>query len=80
MVVDALLAPLLSVVEWVLGLLPAGKALPLPNLTALWNLVAVADSIIPIMGPLLVGLGLLAFGAVFVVVRIVLTVWNLIYP
>ncbi len=38
------------------------------------------DSIVPVMPLITLMLGLLAFGAIFVLVRIVLTIWNLIYP
>lgn len=80
MIVDAILAPLLAAVSWALGLLPEGAPLDLPTLSPLWSAVSMLDSIVPIIGPLTVMLGLLSFGAVFVVVRLVLTVWNLIYP
>lgn len=80
MVIDALLAPLLAAVASVVDLLPAGAPLPLPSAAPVWSLVQQVDSLIPIMGPLTVMLGVLSFVLVFVGVRLVLTVWNLIYP
>lgn len=80
MITDALLAPLLAAVDMIIGWLPAGQALDLPNIDAVWNAIATLDSLIPIIGPLMVMLGLLAVGVVFVIVRLALTVWNLIYP
>jgi hypothetical protein len=79
-ITDALVAPLLAVVSWVVGKLPSGHALALPSLDELWQTVAQVDSLVPVYGPLQVMLGVLALGAVFVVVRLVLTVWNLIWP
>lgn len=80
MITDALLAPLVAIVETVLGWLPAGQPLDLPPLGGLWNALAVLDSIVPVMGLVQMMLGLLTFGITFVLVRLVLTVWNLIYP
>jgi hypothetical protein len=80
MVTDALLAPLLAVVAKVVGLLPDGSPLPLPSLTPLLTVIGQVDSLVPIAGPLAVVTTVLAAGVVFVLVRLVLTVWNLIWP
>lgn len=80
MIVDWLLAPLIAAVQWAVDRLPDGHALDLPDLDALWDQVRGLDSLVPVLGVVQVMLGLLAFAAVFVVVRLVLTVWNLIYP
>jgi hypothetical protein len=80
MVTDALLAPLLALVAKVVGWLPDGNALPLPSLTPLLTVIGQVDSLVPIAGPLAVVCTILAAGAVFVLVRLVLTVWNLIWP
>lgn len=80
MITDAIVAPLLAVVSWVVGKLPAGAPLSLPSLSGVWDVVRQVDSLVPIWGPLQVMLAVLALGAVFIVVRLVLTVWNLIWP
>lgn len=80
MVTDALLAPVLSVVQWVLDLLPDGQPPALPDLDLLWDALAGIDSLVPILGPLTFMVGLLGAVVAFVVARIVLTVWNLIWP
>lgn len=80
MVTDALLAPLLALVGKVLGWLPDGSSLPLPSLAPLMTVIGQVDSLVPIAGPLYLICTLLAAGAVFVLVRLLLTVWNLIYP
>jgi hypothetical protein len=80
MIVDAIAAPILAIVQWALGLLPRGEALPLPDSSGLWELLAGFDSLVPIWPVLYAGLGLLSAAVVFVTIRIVLTVWNLIWP
>lgn len=80
MITDAVMTPVLSAVTWVLGLLPVGSPLPLPALDGFWSLVAQVDSLVPIWPVLYAALGLLAAGMVFVTVRLVLTVWNLVWP
>lgn len=80
MVTDAILAPLLAVVQWVVDMLPTGQSLSLGPVDGLWTAVRQFDSLIPVMGPVVVMLGLLSAVVAFVVVRLILTVWNLIYP
>ena len=80
MIIDALLAPLLDAVQWAIDRLPTGEPLALPNLDPWWATLRGLDSLIPVMGPVAVALSLLGMGAVFVVVRLILTVWNLIWP
>ncbi|WP_263118596.1 hypothetical protein [Cellulomonas sp. RIT-PI-Y] len=80
MVTDAILAPLLAVVQWVVDMLPTGEPLSLGPVDGLWTAVRQFDSLIPVMGPVVVMLGLLSAVVAFVVVRLILTVWNLIYP
>lgn len=80
MITDAILGPLLGVVRWMVGLLPQGNPLPLPSLDQLWQIVGEVDGLVPVGTPLTVMLGVLAVGAVFIVVRLVLTVWNLVWP
>ena len=80
MITDALLAPLLAVVQTVVNLLPTGSPLSIGPVDALWTAVRQADSLVPVMGPLVAMLGVLAAAIAFVIVRLVLTVWNLIWP
>lgn len=80
MITDALLSPLIAAVRSVLELLPVGTAPNLPSLQPVWDLIGGLDSLVPIVGPLLFMLGLLSGVVVFVTVRLVLTLWNLIWP
>lgn len=80
MVTDALLAPLLAAVQLVVGWLPDGDPVSVPGLGPVWLAVAQVDSLVPVMGPLVAMLGLLSAVVVFLVVRLVLVVWNLVYP
>jgi hypothetical protein len=47
---------------------------------ALWTAVRQFDSLVPVMGPVVAMLTLLTAVVAFVIVRLVLTVWNLIWP
>lgn len=80
MITDAVLAPIIAAVRYFIGLLPTGQPLQLPSLGPVWDLIARVDSLVPILGPLQVMLAVLALGAVFIVVRLGLTLWNLIWP
>ncbi|MEN1974662.1 hypothetical protein AAHH18_06025 [Cellulomonas sp. P4] len=80
MITDALLAPILAAVQWVVDLLPEGQALNIGPVEVAWKAVRQADSLVPIMGPTVAMLGLLSAVVVFVIVRLLLTVWNLIWP
>lgn len=80
MITDALLSVIASVGNWLLGWLPDGAPIALPSLAPLWSLAAEVNSLIEINTPVHVMLGVLAAGVVFVVARLVLTLWNLVYP
>jgi hypothetical protein len=80
MVTDAILRPLLSVVDFAFGLLPRAAPMALPGGGALAQQLAGLDSLIPIGGPLRIALGILSAVVVFMLVRLILTVWNLIWP
>lgn len=80
MVTDAVLAPLLAMVQAVVGWLPEGQPLTVAPIDSVWLAIAQVDSLVPIMGPLIAMLGVLSAVVVFIAVRLVLTVWNLIYP
>lgn len=79
-VVDALLGPLVLAVTAVLSWLPVGQALAIGPVESVWTAVRQFDSLIPVLGPLTAMLGLLGVLAGFLVVRVVLVLWNLIYP
>lgn len=79
MVTDAILNPILLAVEWFVNLIPVwSPSFGSAGAIAVW--IARVDSLIPIAGPLNAMLGVLSFGLVFVLVRIGITVWNLIWP
>lgn len=80
MIVDALLTPLVMAVTAVLSWLPVGAAMAIGPVEAVWMGVRKFDSLIPVLGPLTAMLGLLGVLAGFLVVRVVLVLWNLIYP
>jgi hypothetical protein len=79
-ITDALLSPLLAVVSAVVDMLPTGTPLSIGPVSTLWTAVRQFDSLVPVMGPLTAMLGILSAVVAFVVVRLVLTVWNLIWP
>ncbi len=80
MVIDKLLAPLLAAVQTAIGWLPDGQPLDIGPLETVWTAARQFDSLIPIMGPLVAMLGLLSAVGGFLLVRLVLVIWNLIYP
>jgi hypothetical protein len=79
-ITDALLAPILSAVQTLIGWLPGGQPLSIGPIDALWTAVRQFDSLVPVMGPVVAMLTLLTAVVAFVIVRLVLTVWNLIWP
>lgn len=70
--VEALVSP-------VLDLLPQDH-LSLPSPAPVVTVLGTMNAIIPIAGPLTLAAGLLSAVVAFVGVRLVLVVWNLIYP
>jgi hypothetical protein len=78
-IVDLLVAAGLSVWNFAVGLLPTGH-LDLPGASGLADVLGGVDSLIPIRGPLLLALGVLSAVVVFVVVRVVLIVINIVLP
>jgi len=80
MVTDWLVGLILDAVNAALDLLPVGQAPALPSLAPVWNLLGGIDSLVPILGPLTFMLGLLGLAVVFLLVRLVLVVWNLVWP
>lgn len=79
MVIDLLLAPILSAVEWVVGLLPAAS-LTVPAIDQAVAKLAEVNSLVPIAPGLQAAVGLLSLLGVFLLVRAILVVWNLIWP
>lgn len=80
MIIDFLLSPLLTAIRAAVQQLPTGHALALPDLSPMWAQVRGFDSLVPVMAPLGVLLGLLSAGVVFIVVRLAIAVWHLIWP
>jgi hypothetical protein len=80
MVTDALLAPLLALAQWVVDTLPDGQALALPSLDGVWSAMAGLNSLLPVSEVVIAALGLLSLVVVFLAVRLVLVLWNLVWP
>lgn len=78
-ITDAIVGAALALVSGVLGLLPSGH-LSLPSAAGLGDVLAGLDSMVPILAPLQVALGLLAAVLVFMAVRLVLVVVNIVWP
>lgn len=79
MIVDGLVAALLSVWEFVVALLPEGN-LTLPSVGGIGTVIAQVDSLVPIIGPLTLALTILGALTAFLVVRIILVVVNIVWP
>lgn len=80
MVTDLFLGWILGAVETVVGLLPTATLGTLPALTEFMGWVSDVNTLIPV-APLLQTFVVIISGLViFVVVRVVLLVWNLIWP
>jgi hypothetical protein len=79
-ITDEFLGVILGVVSGLVDSLPKGQPLDLPGVGGFWGVVTGVDSLVPILGPVYMAAGLLAAMVVFVGVRMVLTVWNLIWP
>jgi hypothetical protein len=69
---DAVLSP-------VLDLLPSDH-LSLPSAAPVADALASIDAVVPILGPLHMAATCLAAVLAFITTRLLLTVWNLIYP
>lgn len=80
MIIDALFAPVLAAITAVVNLLPTGTAFEVGPVEAVWSAVRQVDSLVPVMGPLMAMLALLTAAVGFIALRLVLTLWNLIYP
>lgn len=79
MVTDALISPILAIVEWVVGLIPEYSP-DFGGVSSVVVWIARLDMLIPIAQPLTVMLGVLSGVLVFVLGRLVLTLWNLVWP
>lgn len=80
MITDAILWPLVMLAEWLERTLPDGAPLGMPDTSSFWSAVAGLNSLVPVGEVLVVALSLFAALAVFLVIRLVLLVWNLVYP
>ncbi len=80
MITDAILTVLSAVVGFLTSALPDGQPLTLPGASGLASAVGKVDSLVPIAGPMQALLGVMAAALVFVAVRLVLVIWNLLWP
>lgn len=79
MIVDAILGPLLAAAAWVLDFLPDGSPLDLPGWGGATTMLAKINSVLPI-GPVIgVAIALLSALAVFIVVRLILVIINIVW-
>jgi hypothetical protein len=69
-----------AIVRLIGVLLPEGDVPQLPGLGGVASLIAKADSLVPVASVVQAALVLLSFGVAFVLVRLVLVVWNLLWP
>lgn len=79
MILDAILVPLFNMVEWVFAKLPAGQPLDLPGFTSVTGTLAKVNSVIPIGPVMQVAVVLLGALVVFVIVRLILVVINIVW-
>lgn len=80
MVTDFFLGLILSAVEAVVGLLPEGQPLDIPAIDSMVSWIQDLNSVIPVGPVIQAAVALLSLLGVFLAVRLVLTVWNLIWP
>lgn len=70
--------------SWVLGLftefLPDSGHLSLPVVGPLGEFLGKLDTLIPILGPLQLAMTVLSAVVAFVALRVLLTLWNLVWP
>jgi hypothetical protein len=78
-ITDALLKAIMAIVGPIFDLLPTGH-LSLPDPSALADVLGGLDSMVPILAPLEVALVILAAVVLFMAVRAVLVVVNIIWP
>lgn len=75
MITDALISMITGLFNTVAGLLPS-HTLALPDLSGVKQWIADVDSVLPIGGVIQVGVYVLALGAVFVTVRLLMMAWK----
>lgn len=79
MITDALLAVVSTLASWIDAALPDGH-LSLPSLGGLGTVLGKVDSLVPIAGPLAAAVLVLSAVVVFVALRLILVLWNLVWP
>jgi hypothetical protein len=79
-ITDALARWLAALLAPILDALPDGAPLPLPSFAVVGSTLGAINALLPISGPLQAAVALLGAGVVFVAVRLVLVVWNLLWP
>ncbi|MCR6703404.1 MAG: hypothetical protein NVV66_01460 [Cellulomonas sp.] len=78
MITDALLAPLVALVHWIAGFLPVGDPLSPNGLTDVRAALAALNTLVPISEVLTVLVTLMSAVGIFLVVRLVVWLWNLV--
>lgn len=79
MIVDAVLALLLSVVETIFGWLPEAPTLDLGPISGFAQLIGQIDSLIPILPIVGLAFGMLSALVIFLLIRLVLVVVNIVW-
>lgn len=79
MITDALISFVTTIAGWILELLPTGN-LNLPTPQPLVDVLGRVDSLVPIAGPLTAAILVLSAVVAFIAVRLILMLWNLIWP
>lgn len=80
MVTDALLAPLLALLNWLETTLPDGAELSTDGLGGVVDHMAALNTMLPVSEMLTLATGLLASVAIFMTVRLVLVVRHTVLP
>jgi len=82
MITDLILAPLVALAEWIVGLLPDAQAVDgaTYDQTGVVGLLEKVNSIVPIGPAVGLAVGVLSALVAFVTIRAVLTVWHLVWP
>lgn len=80
MITDALLHALTLAILGFTSLLPQSSGWALPDLEPVWGPIRKMNSLLPIGDQLVAVIAVLAVVGVFVLVRLLLVLWNAIWP
>lgn len=79
MITDALISFVSTVAGWITELLPTDH-LSLPSAGPVVAVLGRVDSLVPIAGPVSAALIVLSAVVAFIAVRLILMLWNLLWP